>query len=72
MVILDLFGMAVVLTLLSIFPFDFRAIPTTFIADTASIITTIVLIGITVGLGVAALVRFIKLIVNVSTKNISY
>jgi len=72
LVVLNLFGMAVVLTLLSIFPFDFRSIPNTFIADTASIITTIVLIGITIGLGVAALVRFIKLIVNVSTKNISY
>jgi uncharacterized membrane protein len=72
LIVLNLFGMAVVLTLLSIFPFDFRAIPNTFTADTAYIITTIVLIGITIGLGIAALVKFIKLIVNVSTKNISY
>jgi uncharacterized membrane protein len=72
LIILNLFGIAVVLTLLSIFPFNFSAIPNATMADIAPIIATVVLIGITVGLAIGTLVSFIKLIVNVSTKSPSY
>jgi len=72
LIILNLFGIAVVLTLLSIFPFDFSAIPNATIADIAPIIATIVLIGITVGLVIGTLVSFIRFIVTISTKGSSY
>ena len=72
LIILNLFGIAVVLTLLSIFPFDFSAIPNATIADIAPIIATIVLIGITVGLVIGTLVSFIRLIVTIITKGSSY
>ena len=72
LIILNLFGIAVVLTLLSIFPFDFSAIPNATIADIAPIIATIVLIGITVGLVIGTLVSFIRFIVTIITKGSSY
>lgn len=72
LIVLNLFGIATVLTLLSIFPFDFRLIPNVTIAGIAPIITTIVLIGIAVGLAIGTLVSFIKLIVTISTKGPSY
>jgi len=72
LIVLNLFGIATVLTLLSIFPFDFSVIPNATMADISPIIATVVLIGITVGLTIGTLVSFIKLIVNVSTKSPSY
>ena len=71
-IILNLFGIATVLTLLSIFPFDFSQIPNNTVAQVSPIITTIVLIGITVGLGIGTLVSFIKLLVNVSMRTAPY
>ena len=72
LIILNLFGIAVVLALLSIFPFDFSVIPNADLADVSPIIATIALGGIVVGLGIATLVSFIKLIVNVSMRTASY
>jgi len=72
LIVLNLFGIATVLTLLSIFPFDFRLIPNTIVTDISPIITAVVLIGITVGLAIGTLVSFIKLIVTVSTKGPGY
>ena len=71
-IVLSLFGIATVVTLLSIFPFDFSVIPNPNIAEVLSIVITIALIGITIGLGIATLVRFIKLIVNVLMKKTGY
>jgi hypothetical protein len=71
-IVLTLFGIATVVTLLSIFPFDFSVIPNPNIAEVLSIVITIALIGITIGLGIATLVRFIKLIVNVLMKKTGY
>ena len=68
LIVLNLFGIATVLALLSIFPFDFRIIPNTIIADISPIIATIALIGIAVGLGIGTLVSFVKLIVNIATR----
>ncbi len=72
LIILNLFGIAAVVTLISIFPFDFTVIPDSIIADILPIITMIVLIGIAIGLGIGTLVTFIKFIVNVSRGNTSY
>jgi hypothetical protein len=70
-IVLNLFGIATVVALLSIFPFDFTVIPNT-ISDILPIVITIALIGITVGLGIATLVKFIKLVVSVSMKRTGY
>ena len=71
-IILNLFGLAAVLSLLSIFPFDFGAIPNEIAADILPVIVTVALIGIAIGLGIAALVGFIKLIVSTVTRTAHY
>src|SRR4030042_3116136 len=63
-IVLNIIGVAVVVNLLHIFPFNFNVIPDNTAVYVAPIAVTIVLILIAVGLGVAALVHFIKLIVN--------
>jgi len=63
-VILTVIGVVVVANLVSIFPFDFGVIPNATAIDIAPIAVTIFLIIVAVGLGVGALVRFIKLIVS--------
>jgi uncharacterized membrane protein len=68
-IILNIIGVAVVVSLLQIFPFNFNIIPNNTAAYVAPIIVTIVLILIAVGLGVAALVHFIKLIANLSRQS---
>jgi len=65
LVLLNLFGVATVLTLLSIFPFDFSAIPNASVANVLPPLVTIVLIIIAIGLVIGILVMLIKLIVNV-------
>ena len=65
-IILTVIGVAVVVNLVSIFPFDFSVIPNATAVDFVPVVVTIVLIIIAVGLGVGALVRFIKLIVSVA------
>jgi hypothetical protein len=64
-IILDILGLATVVTLLNIFPFDFSVIPDHDVAFWAQTGTTITLIVITVGIAIGILVRFIQLIVNV-------
>ena len=59
-------GVAVVANLLTIFPFDFDVIPSATLSEIMPVAVTIALILIAVGLGVGALVRFIKLMVTVS------
>jgi uncharacterized membrane protein len=72
LIVLNLFGLAVVLTLLSIFPFDFTTIPNATAVAVSPVVVTIILIGITIGLTVGTIVRFIKLIVNVIKGTASY
>ena len=62
-IILTVIGVVVVANLVSIFPFDFSVIPNATAVDIVPVVVTIVLIIIAVGLGVSALVQFIKLIV---------
>ena len=70
LIILNIFGIITVATFLSVFPFDFSVIPQAGVAAVVTTITTIVLIGIIIGLGVGTLVKFIKLIVYISKKAI--
>jgi len=60
-IILIVIDVVVVAYLVSIFPFDFSVIPYATAADIVPVAVTIFLIIIAVGLGVWALVRFIKL-----------
>jgi uncharacterized membrane protein len=63
-IVLNTIGVAVIVNLLYIFPFNFNVIPNNTAVYVVPIVVTIVLILIAVGLGVAALVHFVKLIVN--------
>ena len=68
----DAFGLATVVTLISIFPFDFSVIPNTTIVSSVNMGVYVILICISVGLGIGILVRSIKLIVNVVRGITSY
>ncbi len=68
-IILTAIGVVVVANLVTIFPFDFSVIPNAITVDIVPVVVTIVLIIIAVGLGVGALVRFIKLIVSVAKQS---
>jgi uncharacterized membrane protein len=70
-IILDIIGVAVVVNLLRIFPFNFSVIPDNTAVQVVPILVTIVLILIAVGLSIAALVHFIKLMVNLSRQKAS-
>ena len=72
LIVLNLLGLIAVVSLLSIFPFDFSVIPNTTMADILPIIATIALVGIVVGLGIAILVKFVKLIVSVATRTTNH
>jgi len=71
-IVLNALGLATILTLLSVYPFDFSVIPDTTAADAAYIGVRIVLILISIGIGIGMLVRFIKLMVNVARGAASY
>ena len=64
LIVLDLFGIAVVISLLSIFPFDFNAIPNAAVADGMELGIRITLGLIAFGIGISVIVRLIKLSVN--------
>jgi uncharacterized membrane protein len=71
-IVLNVFGLATVLSLLSIFPFDFSVIPDATAADITRVSATMVLIFIAVGIGVSILVELIKLIVHLASGKINY
>jgi uncharacterized membrane protein len=62
--IMDVFGLAVVVSLLAIFPFDFSMLPTTTAAAGTEVGVTVVLVCISAGFGIGIIVRMIKLLVN--------
>jgi len=64
-VIIDGFGLATVITLLVVFPFDFNVIPNSVAAAGTNTGVTVVLIIIAVGFGIGLLVRVIKLLVSI-------
>jgi len=71
-IIINAFSLWTVLTLLSVFPFDFTVIPSTTAAEATYLGVSIFLILISVGVGIAILVGVIKLIVNVVRGTASY
>jgi uncharacterized membrane protein len=64
-IVINAFSLWTVLTLLTVFPFDFSVIPDPAAADATDLGVRIFLIFISVAVGIAILVRVIKLIVNV-------
>ncbi len=71
-IVIGAFGVATVVTLLRVFPFNFSSIPDATIADGTSVGVTVVLICVAVGIGIGALVRLIKLLVNLARGITSY
>ena len=71
-IVINAFSLWTVVTLLSVFPFDFSVIPSTTAAEATYLGVRIFLIFISVGVGIAILVRVIKLIVNVVRGTASY
>ena len=71
-IVINAFSLWTVLTLLTVFPFDFSVIPSTTAADATYSGVRIFLIFISVVTGIAILVRVIKLIVNVVRGTASY
>ena len=65
-IIIDGFGLATVVTLLTVFPFDFSVIPDSTAASGTQIGVTVVLIFISLGFGIGLLVRVIKLLINIA------
>jgi uncharacterized membrane protein len=71
-IVINAFALWTVLTLLSVFPFDFSVIPDPSAADATYLGVRIFLIFISVGVGIAILVSVVKLIVNVVRGTASY
>jgi uncharacterized membrane protein len=66
LIVLNLLGLATVLTFLRIFPFDFSVIPHTAIAVVSPTVAIVVLAVIAAALVIEALVRFIRVTINLS------
>jgi uncharacterized membrane protein len=64
-IIIDGFGMAAVITLLVVFPFDFSVIPNEAAAAGTDLGVHIVLICISIGYGISLVVRVIKLLISI-------
>lgn len=64
-IVMDMFGLAAVISLLVIFPFDFSVIPGNDLSGLLNPIVTAVLVIICIGIGIGILVRFIKMIVGI-------
>ncbi|MDZ7837231.1 MAG: hypothetical protein U5N58_04340 [Actinomycetota bacterium] len=69
-IVMNIFGIASVSTLLSIFPFDFSNIPAENIASILIPIVTVALVLVIIGLSIATVVSFVKLIVFTIKKEI--
>jgi uncharacterized membrane protein len=72
LIVLNILGVGVIATLLAINPFDFSHIPSAAWASALPVIITVVLIVSAVGMGIGALVSFIKLIVHVVKRAVIY
>jgi hypothetical protein len=67
-IVMDMFGLAAVISLLVIFPFDFSVMPGNDLSGLLNPIVTAVLILICTGIGIGILIRFIKMIVRLVKK----
>jgi uncharacterized membrane protein len=63
--IIDALGLATVITLLFVFPFNFNVIPNEAAAIGTQIGVTAMLVGIAIGIGISLLIRVIKLLVHI-------
>ncbi len=68
LIVVHIFGLVTTLTFLNVFPFDFSVIPHSGVAGALPTVAIIVMVIIAVALGIEALVRFIKLMVNIVKK----
>lgn len=64
--VLNLFGIAAVLTLLKLFPFDFSAVPQQALSEALPVVAAIALVGIAIGLTIATIVHFVRLVVAIA------
>jgi uncharacterized membrane protein len=71
-IVLDGFSLATVLSLLTIFPFDFSVIPDATAADMTGVAMTVTLIVIAVGISISVLARLIKLIIRLAAGSAPY
>jgi uncharacterized membrane protein len=71
-IIIGALVLATILTLLTVFPFNFSVIPNTTIASSVQLVVIVVLVCISVGIGIGIIVRVIKLIVNLARGITSY
>ena len=67
-ILLELIGLAVVIYLVIIFPFDFSSIPNVVAVEILPTVTKAVLIFVSVALGVSAVVRFVKMVLNIENR----
>ncbi len=63
-IILHMFGLAVVLSFLKVFPFNFDVVPFSNAAQVLRIIVTIVFIAIAIGLVVGIIVRIVRIVIT--------
>ena len=64
LIVLNTLGMITAITFLRVFPFDFSVTPHAGAAAVLPTVAVVIMILIAVGLGISALVRFIRLMVN--------
>ncbi len=69
--ILDVFGLATVISLLVIYPFNFEVLPSDVAASISAIAMTVVLIGISVGIVIGLIVRLIQMLVALTKGTIN-
>jgi uncharacterized membrane protein len=71
-ILIDVFALVAIVSLITIFPFEFSTFSDTVALEATEIGVKVFLILVAVGIGVGVLVRFIKLIVNIARGVTSY
>ena len=67
-ILLELIGLAVVIYLVIIFPFNFSVIPNAVAAEILPTVAKAVLIFVSVALGISAVIRFVKMVLNIENR----
>lgn len=62
-IILSMFGLATVLTFLTVFPFNFNVVPFPYAAQILSVIVTVAFIAVSIGLVVGIVVSIVRIVV---------
>ena len=61
-IVLCMFGLATVLTFLTVFPFNFNVAPFPYAAQVLSVIVTVVFIAVAIGLVVGIVVSIVRIV----------